>query len=125
MIKTQSLSAKRSSPSKGDEYTKNHMRRLNRTRAINTRLSQVTFDLQNFGEEKDAKLNCAQDWDTRLHLLLPETQSSNLILKCQRERFRLGLSAERRGLNTDHLSFILKPCHLTELLGFLFPTRQI
>lgn len=76
-------------------------------------------------KKKMQKLNCAQDWDTRLHLLLPETQSSNLTLKCQWKRFRPGLSAERRGLNTDHLSFILKPRHLTELLGFLFPTRQI
>lgn len=33
-----------------------------------------------------------------------------------------GSDREQRGLNTDYLSFILKPCYLSELLGFLFPT---
>lgn len=51
-IKTQSFSSKRLSRSKGDKCTKNYTRRLNRARAINIRLPQVTLDLQNFGRER-------------------------------------------------------------------------
>lgn len=114
MIKTQPLSSKRLSPSKGDKCTKNYIRRLSRTRAINIRLSQVTLTYGTM-EEKDAK---AELWG-RHKTTSPIARESNLTVTCQRKRFRAGLSAARRGLNTDHLSFILKPCYLSELLGFL------
>lgn len=51
VIKTQSLSSKRLSPSKGDKCTKNYIRRLNRTRAINMTLTNNP-GLQNYGRKR-------------------------------------------------------------------------
>lgn len=111
--KTQSLSSKWLSPSKGG-YKELH-KKTEQGRTINIRLSP-----ENLEKKMMQKLMCKAD--TVWYPLWPEQVRTTTPWKCQSRPFRSGSSAEPRGSNTDYFTFLLKPCYLSELLVFLFPT---
>lgn len=83
------------------------------------RPAPVSLDLQNSGE-RNAKVDLSGRHGLYLAIAKqPEQRHCENAVKrsCPRAR-----QSQSRGLNADHLSLLLKPGYLSELLCFLFPT---